>query len=265
MPEINRTRGTLANVTPTQVREQFLQGMLTVLGDTRLLWTPKATDTTTSLDESLTGRTLTHDATIASRLAPLGLGYYTTFDGAANYATTPDTANLSFGNSTVDQAFSIIALINLTNTATTKTVLSKSAGSNIEWVLQLASTEVLQLALFDQSVSASPSKSTDVAISTGAWVLVAATYSAANPGATAAAAMTMYVNGLAVAATGTEAGTYVAMENLTSAVEIGSSTAHTTAFFSGSMALVALCQNNLDASDHWNIKKLVNGYFGLSL
>lgn len=249
----------------TQLREQFLHDALTILGDTRLLWTPKPTDTTTSLDESLTGRTLTHDATIAARLGSLGLGYYTTFNGTSQYATTPDTANLSFGNGTVDSPFSIVALVNVTDSAAQRQIISKEAGGQLEWAFQISTADLLQLRMDDQSAGVQVVQATNSAITQGAFVLLGATYSAATGGATAASDVTLYQNGVSLAATPVNNGAYVAMENGTSTVDIGSWLTHTGNYFLGSMAFVALCQTNLSASDHWALKRLINAYFGLSL
>src|SRR4051812_44174897 len=77
--------------------------LLPILGDCRLLWMPRAGDAATALTgETSTGRVVTYDATVAARISSLGRGYAQTFDGAANYGTTPDTADLSFGNGTTD-------------------------------------------------------------------------------------------------------------------------------------------------------------------
>ncbi len=253
-------------LTPTEVREQFLGNMLAILGDTRLLWTPKGSDTTTSLDESLTGRTMTYDATIASRLSALGLGYAVTFNGTSQYASTPDTANLSFGNSTVDQPFSIVALVNVTDTAAARDIITKFAGATSgEYAFRVAAGDTLVLAVYDDSTDVQPVRTSNAVITQGSWVLFGATYSAATGGATAANDMTLYQNGVVIASTATNNASYVAMEDTTNVVEIGAALAHTANFFNGSMALVAVCQNNLDASDHWAIKKLVNDYFGLAL
>ena len=89
------------------------------------------------------------------------------------------------------------------------------------------------------------------------------TYTAATGGATAANDITLYQNGAVIASTATNAGTYVAMENGTEPVEIGSNLTHTANYFDGSMALVAVCQKALSAADHLAIHTLCRSYFGV--
>jgi hypothetical protein len=55
------------------------------------------------------------------------------------------------------------------------------------------------------------------------------------------------------------------MENTSVGVMIGARNTTASGFFHGSLAMVLLCQKVLTADDYWAIKKLVNGYFGLSL
>src|SRR5688500_10685499 len=100
-------------------RAAFIVRLIGILGDVRLLWLPKAADTTTSITDDPSFRTVTWDATVASRLSSLGRGTSQSFVAASSqYGTTPDTADLSFGDGAADSAFSIIAFANVTDTAT---------------------------------------------------------------------------------------------------------------------------------------------------
>ena len=248
----------------TYGREQFLFDLLGILGDTRLLWLPKSTDTTTSTDESLTGRTLTHSTSLASRLTNLGRGKLVSFNGTSEVTTTPDTANLSFGTGSADSAFSIVALLYPTDTAAFRAILTKLADvSNQEYYLAITSADKLDFTIYDQSASASWQRLSDAVITQSAMTLLCATYSGAG-GATAGANMALYQNGAAIASTASQTGTYVAMENLTSQVQIGRSLT-STGYFPGYMALFAICQKQLSASEVWALKRLVNSYYNLSL
>lgn len=250
----------------TQMREEFLAELLVLAGDTRILWLPKATDTTTSIEESLTGGTFTYDATIAARLSPLGLGYSVSFNGSSQYASRPDAANLSFGTGAADSAFSIVAVANVTDTAGARDIIGKlSGGTTGEWQFRVNASDKLVLSLVDASAAVAASRSSDAAITQGSWGLLGATYTAATGGATAGNDITLYQNGVAVASTAANNASYVALEDTAAAVELGTTATHTSNFFSGSLALVIVCQKNLTASDHWAIKRLVNAYFGLAL
>lgn len=245
------------------LRSQFVGDLLSITGDTRLLFVPNITDTTTSTDQSLTGATLTHNASIATRLSTLGAGFKVSFASASSqYVTTPDAAGLTFGNGTADSAFSIIVLANITDTAAIRKLITKDTTNQREWSFEVAANDVLQLWLWDNSVPISPLRASSSALATqGVMTLYGATYSAATGGATAANDITLYSNGLVLASTATNQATYVSMEDKTSAVEIGTSFAHTTGFLDGSVALALVCQKALTASEHWAIRKLCEGYF----
>lgn len=257
------TNGELENA--TQLRERFLGNLLAIMGDTRLLWTPKAADTTGATDESLNARAITWDATVASRLSALGLGYAQSFNGSSQYGTIADQANLSFGNGTTDQAFSVVVLANVTDTALTRVLVSKWAPSAVrEWNFRILTTDTLSLTLEDQSAAVAPVRTSNSAITQGTPTLYGATYDGTG-GATAANGIILYQNGLSIASTATNNASYVAMEDTTAAVEIGTQDTHTANFLDGSLALVGVCAGVLSAAQMWAIKKLVNAFFGLSL
>jgi hypothetical protein len=252
--------GCNATTNRAQDRRTFASNLLALLGDTRLLWLPDAADIGASTDQSLNGRVLAADA--AMSLTSMGLGYSRAFNGTSQYLTTPDVANLSFGNGTVDSAFSIVAVANVTDAAASRVIVSKHvASNNAEWQLAVTGADALQLAVFDASASALAFRSSNAAIMQGSWSVIGATYSAATGGATAANDMALYQGGLVVASTATNSGSYTAMEDTSAEVAVGASTNHTAAFFSGSLAMVAVCQKNLTASEQWAIHQLCRGYF----
>lgn len=256
---------TKARIPSIQTQQQFLGQLLTITGDTRLLWLPENSDTTTSTDKSLNARVLTHSVSLATRLSALGQGYAVSFDGSTDYATTPDTANLSFGNATVDQAFSVIALARPTDTATSRTFAAKynSSATAREWEFRLTTADQLVLGLYDESLDVAPNRASSSAVTQGAWALFGGTYSAATGGATAANDMLVYYNGLAVASTATNAGTYVAMEDTAAPVNIGArgSAGVGSDFMQGSMAMVTVVAKALTASEMWAIYQLYKSYF----
>jgi hypothetical protein len=250
-----------------QLRERFLGNVMALVGDTRVLWTPKPTDTTTALEESLNGRTITWDATVAARLSALGNGYAQSFvSGSTQYGTAPDAANLSFGTGAVDSSFSIVVLANVSDTAAIRAIVSKFDVTAREWRLAVDASDKLALALEDESVPAQPNRTSDAAITQGSWHLFGATYDVtAGSGATAANGITLYQDGAVIASTATNVGTYVAMENGTGLLEISGHTAHTANLYDGSLALVIVCAGALSASQFWALKRLVNAFFRLSL
>lgn len=251
-----------------QLRDNFIGDLLTITGDTRLLWLPKPTDTTTALDESLTGRTITWDATVAARLSAIGLGYAQSFASASSqYGTTPDTANLSFNTGGLtDLPFSLIALANVTDTAASRNVITKWNGAATvrEWQFVVTSTDALELFLYDESVDKIPNRLSDAAITQGSFHLLGSSYDGTG-GATAANGITLYQDGVVKASTPTNDASYVAMEDTSATLNIGAQNAGGALFMDGSIALALVCAGALTASQMWAAKKLVNSYFNLSL
>lgn len=242
-------------------RSQFIANLLAITGDTRLLWLPAGSDGLTSIDQSLTGRTLTHNVTVQDRLERLGLGYQVSFDGVSEFVTTPDAANLSF-DGTTDQAFSIIVLANVINSAAERVLVSKSpSAANSEYYMAIDANDKLVLLVRDPSQSAQCFRTSTPAINQGQFALFGASYD--GSGDNAGNGMTLYQNGALMTSTATnnQGGTYVDMENGTSPVEVGSRTAGAASRLAGAVALVVICQKNLSASEHWALFQLCQGYF----
>lgn len=246
-------------------RASFLSQLTTILGDSRLIFLPIPSDTTTSADYSALAGTVTHSASVATRVASLGTrGVGFTFAPASTqYATLPDADGLSFGNGTTDSAFSIVVLANITDTAASRGLLAKWNTAN-EWLFYVTATDRLEMALYDQSTGDQPYRTTNAAISMGAPHVYGMTYSppgGANPGS----GITFYQDAAVLASTATASASYVAMEDTAAGVEIGSINGGTVLYGNGTYGLIALCQKALSAQDHADIKTLVNRYYGLGL
>lgn len=237
-------------------------------GNLRAVWLPIATDTTETVTE---GRTWTYDADISGSITVQGNGVYITFNGTSNNADTPATANVSFGNGTVDSPFSGCVLASLTNQATQRGMLGKystAAAGNREYVFNVDSGEKFAMFLYDASANAQPIRRADAVVATGALKLFGWSYSAATGGATAANDITMYLNGALVASTAINDASYVAMEVKAAALNVGggqSTGAGADEFFAGPMAFAALYAANLSVIQHASIKTAVDIYYGLDL
>ena len=113
--------------------------------------------------------------------------------------------------------------------------------------------------MHDQSAVAHIRQDADSALSTGTWTLVSGTYD----GSSQRNGLSLYKDGLAVASTPASSGTYVAMENLTAPVGVAQQAAG--GFFDGSIAVAVVTAKELTAEEQWQIKVLVNWFYGLSL
>lgn len=248
--------------TPDDHRQMFLAQLHALCGDIRFLWLPKPTDATTSVDESSRGAVLTHSATLQGRLAQLGLAYAPSFNGG-QYGSAPDVASYTFGTGVADSAFSLVAVANVTDTAAGRVLMAKNDSVQQEWDWSVNSADKLALNLFDMGHSAAnPVTVTASALTTqGAWATYGSVYNpAVGSGATAAAGISHYVNGVLQAVTATNAGAYVAMVNGTAALEIGASFSHTGGLYVGSLALLMLVGAALTASQMWGIRKAIQSY-----
>lgn len=267
MPPLATPTGRLVFLPTRLSRAEFISRMSGLLGaNQRLLYVPNGTDTTTSVESSTVGRTITWDATIAARASALGNGYGQSFNGTTQYGSMPDADDMSFGDGSTDQAFSCLALANVTDTAAGRDILLKwSGGATLrEWAFILTASDTLRLDLFDESTDGAPNRASDAAITQGSWCLFGATYDGRG-GATAADGITLYANGAVIASTATNSGTYTAMENLTIAPAIGARNAGTAGFYAGSLAMVALTQKSPTASEHAQMRSLCRRFFGLPL
>jgi hypothetical protein len=248
-------------------RKAFKKRLLAIMTDCRLLWYPEPGDAATSTSEDANARTITWDGDVADRITALGRGFSQLFQFGVMFGTMPDTANMSFGNGTVDQAFSIVAMANVTNTAVQRDFVSKwnGPGALREWQLVVSATDFLVLNLFDESSDGIPFRTSDGAITMGSWTLFGGTYSAATGGATAANDIVLYQNGIAVASTATNAAGYAAMEDLTGPPEIGSQNAGGAGPMDGNMAMVAVCGGVLTAAQMLAIRNLCRQFYGVAL
>ena len=251
-------------------RSRFVSEFTAIATDTRRLWLPEGTDTTTSTDASSVGTTITHSATCVGRFQPMGLHCRPAvgFSAGANpYAEMPDANDVTFGNGAADSAFSLVALAQVTDTAAARVLIAKlndNGATGGEWYWQIDAADKLQLALWDASAAVSPNRTSDAAITQGVPKLFAATYSGAG-GATAANGITLYQDGVVIASTASNNASYVAMENTASTIEIGTFVTHVASFFRGNIGLLAVCGGALTAQNLLDIKALVNRYYGLYL
>lgn len=245
-----------------QLRAQFIANLIALTGPVREIWLPNGTDTTTTTGASMNGRVFTYDATIAARLSPLGLGYAVSFNGTSQYAESPDNTDFTFGNGTNDTAFCTWVLFNVTDTAGSKTLVSKDTTSQREYRLFVTSTETITFETVDTGGTQVSSRTLDSAITPGSWTFFANAYNSTG-GATNQNGTTQYVNGIATASTATNNGSYVAMGDKTAAFAIGTRTAHTADFFSGSIAMIVEGASIPTVPAQWGIWQLVKGYHNL--
>jgi hypothetical protein len=235
--------------------EGRLNDILTVLGTTKSsLW--PFWDATGSLVSGISVGDLTSSdeagaVTLQSEFAPIelpsGLHSYH-FNPSGNlHLSGVDNAAYTFGNGTVDSAFSVGAWIR-PNAVVSNAIISKYNATAEEWQLFIDSNGDLSLELHDASASASEIAVSDSALTIGQWVFVVATYD----GTETAPDVRLYVDGQSANdGSTTEAGAYVAMEDTATPLLVGATgvTATPATEFHGRIALPFICGKELSAAE----------------
>lgn len=172
------------------------------------------------------------------------------FEGADNqHLYGADAAKLSF-NGTTDAAFSVGCFFYAEEATGTLIAKYDAVGTDREWRLHLLAGPDLALEVFQESLLDSETAQTTTAISTRQWYSGVITYGGAGGdgggGAEKQAAddMTIYIDGVAVAATVSEVGgTYADMEGGAAGLLIGANddNAGPANEFTGRIALPILC------------------------
>ena len=177
------------------------------------------TSCTDASGNSLTGTHNGNPAYITGKVGTHALD----FDGVDDWVQVADTNLLSFGNGTTDSPFTFAAWVRRAAGGAVHAIFSKTqstAGSTpFEYQFSLTSADKLSVTLYDNNGGVQRGKLSDNAYAgdVGAWTHYAVTYD----GSSTTAGITLYRNGVAIAATATTAGSYVAMENSIGPFRIG--------------------------------------------
>lgn len=138
------------------------------------------------------------------------------FDGADDRVSIADDDGLSFGNGSTDSPFSVESWIYM-DQINSRAIVSKRAGAD-EWHMVISSGGQLSITLADNSASAFLfGETSGFTFQTGEWYHVAFSYD----GSGLASGIRLFINGVEEANNPSNSGTYIAMENTASPVEIG--------------------------------------------
>ena len=254
-----------------QRRAHFQSDLLDILGDTRYFWMPAKADTTTTTGSSRNASTITYSESLAdfdSGIVTLGSGVAVDFNGSDEEGDTNDAANLSFGDGTNDQPFSVLALVYPDVVDTVMTIVAKSdetSGSELrEYWFYMDGSGYPSFEIFDESANAIIGREDQTALTAATWTLLAGTYD----GSGAVTGINIYKDAALVDDNNAgTTGTYVGMENTATKVQLAFHTGASAAeeFWNGRLALVAVVAKELSADEVWKLKKLVNGFYDLTL
>jgi hypothetical protein len=176
------------------------------------------------------------------------------FDGADEEADSPDAAAWSRDDGS-SEGMTMGALVN-TNTTAAQDIIARREGSTLrEWQFYLNGSIKPGLSLIDESANVGADSIGGPAIPLNTRTVVSYTYDGTG-GTTAANGMTCYVNGIAVASTAYNNGSYVAMENLATTTTLGMRNGPA-GLFSGGLGVVYFSHRTCTAADMQNVNDII--------
>lgn len=174
--------------------------------------------------------------------------------GGSQYVTIPDADSLSFGDGTTDSPFSFVFSLYI-DTLATSYLISKR-NSTIEYQLILVSDGTLQFLIYDESASAQIVGTTSFTLNTSTWYVIQATYD----GSGTFAGLTISVDDDDKTLTDGSSGSYIAMENGTSDVAIGTRAQSLgTSTLDGRIDNLGIFTKELSTSEKTSIYNTLNG------
>lgn len=143
------------------------------------------------------------------------------WNGSDEFAESPDATFWS-RNDASGEAVTIGVWGIVTDTGGVQSIMTKwdSSTGQQEWQWTIRSDEAIRLTIRDDSVPTEPFRNSDAAVTQGRLVFFVVTYDGGG-GATAVNGVTFYEDGIAVASTATNQGTYLAMEGGIDVVGLG--------------------------------------------
>jgi MSHA biogenesis protein MshQ len=163
-------------------------------------------------------------------LAQVNNIYSMSFDGTNDFIDLGDSDDFSFGNSSTDSPFSISAWVNMTD-ATSFVTIAKDATSNREYVIRTLTDDKLYFYLLDNVNGGYIGR-----ISSGTVTSYQGTYN----GNSSSSGIKIYLNGSAVDNADYQGGSYTAMSNTTTSLNIGRQESGVGTFANGKIDEVAI-------------------------
>ena len=144
--------------------------------------------------------------------------YSLSFDGVDDYVNLGDSNDFSFGDGSTDSPFSISMWVKLAD-GVVQGFIAKSSSSQKEYHIITSGSGLLRFRLYDNSTGGFIQSQMDVAASTSSWVNYVFTYDGSGD----ETGINIYADSSLVAQTQGNSGTYIAMENTTADLRVGSS------------------------------------------
>jgi len=162
---------------------------------------------------------------------------------SSDYITMGDSPVFTFGDGVTDSPFSVNAWVYVKTLTEDNYVVSKYGSGTSEWRLDTQNGEV-EFLMYDQTNNGSIGRYYSTALSTDTWYNITGTYD----GGSSESGIKIYLNGVQVDDTDTTSGTYVAMDDFSSALNIGAMTGPDR-FFHGNIAMTHMYSKELTSTE----------------
>jgi len=171
------------------------------------------------------------------------------FGGTNEYVSIADADSLSFGNGSTDSAFSLAAWVKSDTSGGTR-IIVKGEGVPQEYAFTVSGGGVPGLSLYDENFDNRIQSNSSTNITSGVWQHWAVTYDGSGSFTNGK----IYLNGSAVSTTTASAGSYTAMHNTSTPLDIGRfdvtiSGTNYESFTNGHLDDVAVIAKELSASE----------------
>lgn len=252
-------------------KAQVLQAVYSAMSNAtniKGLWVYDETGATTNIiDRSTVSHNMTLSAN-ASTLTPSVDGFCRNLSFSnisPTYWSVADHADFSFGNGTTDSAFSMFALVKISD-ATKSTIAGKldqtTGTTHKEYLFYTDSSDMLTMNLYDDSSGGMIGRKyfTTITSDEGTWTTYCATYS----GTGTSSGIKIYRNAVRVDDTDNNSGIYTAMEDKGQALASYylSTLGITTGVFNGSVGMLLIVGEELSATRVKRLDMLTRGYIG---
>ncbi len=235
-------------------------------GNLRALYLPRLSDsliTISSMAIPAPGREWTNSHTVQGRITPKGRGAVVSYVSAdGHYAQTPNRTDLSFPLSPL----SIAVFADVTNTAADRTFVAKYdiGGTAREYAFIVnGAGDTLQLNLYDETADKQPLRTSNAAITQGAFHTFHCSYDGSG-GTLAMDGAVLFQDGAVIASTAFQQALYVQMRDTAATVRVGALSSGQ-AGFDGSIGCEAVWGANLSDSQQRLFTVACNRYFGTNL
>lgn len=247
-------------VIESSIRE-IVSSLIFDLGDT-LFISPFIEDNGTNVkDYSRRSNDLTSSDDLSAITNVSNRSRYIYFDGSSYYLYRTNDTDFDFGDSAVDNAFSIVVAVSPDDVTSRQVIGKWDENNQREWRLFFDANGYPTIQLYDESVDKYIGRQDQTAFTTGSWKVLVATYD----GSAVSGGCKIYIDGVQLDDADYEAAGYVAMEAVTANLTVGAlkNAAAYSEYFDGKMTWIGVAAKELSADEVWSLTQRLKGVLGI--